>query len=318
MATGFIRSISAQNITRRRRSAAFVQNILDLRCHLTTSTNAFYNEEPSMYVTGVSSQELEKNSEIAAFYAANFVEEDYLKFSRESRKAKKVAEQDSEVTDDDNLSAKLNIRSLECEIRDSVTEEGSRGCRKLRQRSLMIPGVLYGTGIGTNERIFVKTQLKNIQREMDLYRHSFQSRVYELAVLGTDMEPTLAVPSDLQMHPIKNKPYCVNYLRYYPGREIEIPVLYVNEEESATLKRGGFIVPLKRKIPVTIEQGVPIPDFIRLECAGLKRKEVLKVDRLIIPEGVKMCKHVNPKTFLIGSVFGKASAETETDTPEIE
>jgi hypothetical protein len=54
---------------------------------------------------------------------------------------------------------------------------------------------------------------------------------------------------------------------------------------------------------------------LELECTGLKLKEVVRLNRIIFPEGVRASKHVNPKTFLVGTVFGRRS-DTVEEKPE--
>eukprot|EP00581_Thalassiosira_minuscula_P001141 CAMPEP_0183738034 /NCGR_PEP_ID=MMETSP0737-20130205/53674_1 /TAXON_ID=385413 /ORGANISM="Thalassiosira miniscula, Strain CCMP1093" /LENGTH=414 /DNA_ID=CAMNT_0025972481 /DNA_START=92 /DNA_END=1336 /DNA_ORIENTATION=+ len=117
------------------------------------------------------------------------------------------------------------------------------------------------------------------------------------------MENILVLPADLQMHPVANAPFCLNFLRYHANKPIKIPIRTINEEESNTLKRGGFLAPVNRFIECLVEDGAPIPEYIALECTGLRQKDVVRRDRLIIPEGVKVHPRV-PEDYLMGTVFG--------------
>jgi large subunit ribosomal protein L25 len=161
--------------------------------------------------------------------------------------------------------------------------------------------------------VLVLTPHNEIHRERDLWRRYFSSRVYDLTVYsskeekeaGADGEVVRVIPRDVHLHPIKNNVYCVNYLRYYPGRPIDIPIKYVNEEESPVLKRGGFIVPIHRQLKCIIDDGVPIPEYLELDCTGAKTKEKLGLNRIAIPDGVQLVKNINTTTWFHGSVFGK-------------
>jgi len=209
----------------------------------------------------------------------------------------------------------LNIRNLPAFLRerrggDGGVDEGSNRCRVLRQEG-MIPGLIYGREYhnqkmsdgGRVERVFVKTPENFIQREVDKFAWYWQYRVYRLCLEG--QEPLLVTPADCNEHPVYNMFFCINYRRYYPGRSIKLAVKYVNEEDSPLLKRGGFIIPLKRMVNVVIEDGVPIPDFLGIDCTGLKRKNVVKLDRLILPDGIKICKTVDQENFMFGTTRGK-------------
>jgi len=117
------------------------------------------------------------------------------------------------------------------------------------------------------------------------------------------MENILVIPADLQMHPVSHSTYCLNFIRYHPNKPIRIPIRTVNEEESPTLKRGGFLAFVNRFIECFVDDGTPIPECIELECAGLKLKEVVRRDRLIVPEGVTIHPQV-PNDYLMGTVHG--------------
>jgi len=129
------------------------------------------------------------------------------------------------------------------------------------------------------------------------------------------MENILVVPADLQMHPVMHTTYCLNFIRYHPGKPIKIPIKLINEEESPTLKRGGFLGMVNRFIECMVDDGAPIPECIELECTGLRQKDVVRRDKLILPEGVRIHPRV-PDDYLMGTVYGvrsTAAADAEGD-----
>ncbi|CAB9505010.1 protein L25 [Seminavis robusta] len=210
----------------------------------------------------------------------------------------------------------LNIRSIPTLLRCPETEEGSNRCFPMREREGLIPGVIYGSNptIGAKERIFVKTPRSIIQSEMDRFHHlAFVGRVYDLTVYETpeqfDQEQGgtvhRVVPRSVQLHPVNDMVYCCNFLRYYPGRPIKVPVTLVNEEESPALKRDGFLIPINKTVEVVVDEGVAIPEVLEVECSGLQFKQVIRLDRVMFPEGVrpseKVLKH---KDFMIGPIHG--------------
>jgi len=262
---------------------------------------------------------LESNKHLASFFEINFPEEDDISycFHRNGGGGDASLEQQSQQKEQKELRMPIdyNIREIFC-FRRYV--DGSRICRRLRYHKL-IPGVLYGgdptKNIHSNSdsKVLVLTPHNEIHRERDRWGRYFSSRVYDLTVYpskeekeaGVEGEVVRVIPQDVQIHPIKNNVYCVNYLRYFPGRPIAIPIKYVNEEESPILKRGGFIVPINRQLKCVIDDGVPIPEYLELDCTGAKSKEKLGLSRIAIPEGVKLVKDINTTTWFHGSVFGK-------------
>jgi large subunit ribosomal protein L25 len=237
------------------------------------------------------------------------------------RPAKAIKERKAEEQD----AFPLNIRPLVTYLRDPTREEGSRICRRLRGRDGTIPGLVYGSdpSLGVysfqpGSKLFVKTPSSALQKELDRYGHHFSSRVYDLAVLdpagGGGGEAAVVsrhrvVPRDVQRHPVHASVlYCANFCRYHPGRPLLLPVAYVNEEESPALKRDGFILPLKRYIECFVEDGAPIPERLDLECSGLRFKDVIRKDRVALPDGVRFSDRVERRgrEFLIGVVFGRS------------
>lgn len=222
-----------------------------------------------------------------------------------------------------------NIRPMQTYLRDVETEEGSRACRRLRWKN-MIPGTIRGSdpnlGIFSKQpesEIYVKTPWAVLQRELDRYHRDFESRVYDITVLDgpEDTEGTThrVLPQNLQRHPVNSTIYCANFCRYHPGRPIKFPVSFINTEESPALKRDGFIIPIQRSIECFVEDDVDIPESLDMECSGLQFKDVIRTDRIILPDGVRFSDRVikRGKEFIVGVMFGSGRG-LEEDTTETE
>jgi len=286
------------------------------------STEARGVKDASQYIAGITNTDVENNPNLAAYFAANFPE--YFKDGKENE-SHATAEGDLEEKFVD-VAPENNIRSLFAYKR---TKNGTNHCYRMRDEERLIPGILYGSdptkGIYSSDassKAMLSTPLNQIEREMDRFTyHRFESRVYDLTLLenedDTDGEIHRVIPRDVQHHPIYTKYYCVNYLRYFPGRPINIPITYINEEESPALKRGGFIAPVNKYVSCVIDDGVPIPEALELECTGIGLKEVIRMDRIIFPEGVRVNSNVDLDKFLVGTCFGRRlNAEVEEEEEE--
>lgn len=229
----------------------------------------------------------------------------------------------------------LNIRVLKTFAR---TQEGTRACVRMRnptngpgqQRRVLIPGIVYGAdptlGINnddSNNKILVQTPWSELQRELDRFHRRIESRVYDLTVYQDDDDDDTkggssstvhrVILRNVQRHPVQGKIYCANFLRYHPGRPIQIPLQYVNQEESPALKRDGFIVPVRKHVECWVEDGVRIPDYLEVECTGLVLKDVIRMDRVVFPDGVKVTDRVDVANFIVGPVQGGRSAAMGDD-----
>ena len=126
------------------------------------------------------------------------------------------------------------------------------------------------------------------------------------------VENVLVIPADLQLHPVAHSALCVNFIRYHANKPIKIPIRTINEEESPAMKKGGFISFVNTMVECLVEEGGVIPERIELECTGLKQKDVVRRERLIIPEGVVVHPRVK-NDFLVGTVFGAKGAAADGD-----
>lgn len=284
----------------------------------------YTEDELASMVSGLSPERANSDENVAAYLASNFSEDDkdHLQEFLKKQQELKVKIQNGEGLEEaiDPLAA-LNIYRMSCHTRCQETEEGSRAGRRMRNQGL-IPGVIYGrdpskkiSPFDEKHIIYVKTPDRYIYSGIN--RHGwrdFESRVYDLTVEETG-EVHRVVPTGLQVHPIKDKFTCLNFIRYFPGKPINIPIRPINVEESPAMKRGGFIVWQNRHLECVIEDGVPIPEYLELECSGLERKQVLRQERLAFPDGVKVSQRVKD-SWLLGSIFGRAAKDEEEDGAE--
>ena len=211
-----------------------------------------------------------------------------------------------------------NIRPMTAYIRDVKLD---RNTTRLRNHLRLIPGIVFGSDPtqdilscqGTITEIPIKTPWGLLERELRKYAWNFESRVYELTVKQDDNDEGTVhcvVPSNVNRHPLREFVFCCNFLRYHSGRPLQIPYQYINTEDSPALKREGFVVPITRKIEVFVEDGAPIPEFLPVDCTGVRYRESIRLDRVILPDGVRFSDRVlardkiPSKKWIVGVVFG--------------
>ncbi len=297
-------------------------------------------EDPGKLVAGLTTEQVDANPEVLEFMRSNFasdtssenvissgvqipdevLKEFGIEYDQAATPEKKYGDPRVDAGLGNAEQESLNIRVLKTYLR---FEEGSGSSRRLRNSS-MIPGILFGSdpnsktnSSDSNSKILLKTPWPELQRELDRYHRRFESRVYDLTVFEdeSDTEGTVhrVVPSSVQRHPVQGSIYCANFLRYHAGRPLKIPLTYVNKEESPALKRDGYIIPVTKHVECFVEEGVPIPDALEVECTGLQLKDVIRIDRLIFPDGVKPIDTLDLSNFVIGPVRGGRGAATADD-----
>mmetsp|Transcript_2800 Transcript_2800/g.7847 ORF Transcript_2800/g.7847 Transcript_2800/m.7847 type:complete len:395 (-) Transcript_2800:129-1313(-) len=188
--------------------------------------------------------------------------------------------------------------------------------------------------------LLVKTPWPVLQREFDRYLDRVDSaRVYNLSLYEKTPPPPpkwykteemeeynarleahynhqeplyqgLVVPKNINWHPVKSIDcFCINYTPYHPGRTmLQLGVEYINQEDSPALRSDScFPITVQRKINVVVEEGVSIPNAIEVDCTGLNVKDVIRRDRLVLPDGVRLDKSVlkrESKNYVVGVVVG--------------
>ena len=328
----YIRCLAGQNL--RNRGHYLRQSIRSA----SASSSALKND-PGKLVSGLTAEEVDANPEVAEFLRSNFAKETSEDVITSGVKIPTEVLKEFGINDDVVASPErkygdprvdaglgnaeqesLNIRVLKTYLR---SEEGSRSSRHLRNNSI-IPGILFGSDPNSqirssdaSSKVLLKTPWPELQRELDRYHRRFESRVYDLTIYEdeSDTEGTVhrVVPSSVQRHPVQGSIYCANFLRYHAGRPLKIPLEFVNKEESAALKRDGYIIPVAKHVECFVEEGVAIPDALEVECTGLQLKDVIRIDRLIFPDGVRPIDTLDLSNFVIGPVRGGRGAATGED-----
>lgn len=295
-------------------------------------------EDPGKFVSGLTKEQVEANPSLAAFLQSNFSQDGESKLSIPLELLREYGLDEEDWAPQAGGPQKeygapridaglgsleqqaLNIRKLFTYKRH---EEGTRACDVLRDQ-FSIPGILYGSdpqqGIVSTDkstRYLLKTPWTELQRELDRYHRKFECRVYDLTILEDDSDTVgtvhRVIPRDVQRHPVLDTIYCANFLRYHAGRPIKIPLVYINKEESNALKREGYIIPVNKHVECLIEDGVPIPEALEVECTGLELKQVIRLDRVIFPDGVTPSRRVNKETFIVGPVAGGRGGSAASD-----
>jgi ribosomal protein L25 (general stress protein Ctc) len=303
--------------------------------------------DPGKVVSGLTREQVEADPKIAEFLRANFgsdkkgegasgitipdsileefgIREEDLFAEADGRGSKPYGTPRVDAGLGTPEQQRLNIRVLKSFVR---TAEGSRSSQRLREDDSMVPGILYGSdpttgtlSLHASSKTLLQTPWPELQRELDRYHRRFESRVYDLTVYEGDSDTEGSVhrvlPRNVQRHPVQGKIYCANFLRYHPRRPIKVPLIYINREESPALKRDGYIIPVNKHVECFVEDGVPIPDALEVECTGLLIKDVVRLDRVIFPDGVRMTDRVDVENFVVGPVRGGRDASMAGDAEE--
>lgn len=98
---------------------------------------------------------------------------------------------------------------------------------------------------------------------------------------------------------MNDAPLSCNFLKYWPGNRVRIPIEYINEDECPDLKKGCFLVQVNRFLECTC--GDVVPATIIVDLAGKQKGSVIRLSDLKIPAGVSPSSAV-PADFVAGAI----------------
>ena len=169
----------------------------------------------------------------------------------------------------------MEYKQFNGEIRTDIGKEAARRVRKAGR----IPGVLYGVDLEGPVALSLdpKDMLPLVIREKN------EGRIFDL-VLG-DKTHTVFI-KDFQVHPIRKNLIHMDLLATNAGRRIRAKVPVVLQGPALGEKLGGRVFKVAYDILV---DALPehFPAVIDIDIRPLDSGDVLYVDQLVYPEGVK-------------------------------
>lgn len=186
-------------------------------------------------------------------------------------------------------------------------DRAGKGAARAARRAGFIPAVIYGD---KKDPRLVNLDPLEIRKRLE--GGTFFATVYSLKV-GEETERV--IPRDVQMHPVKDVPQHVDFLRVgaYTRVTVEVPVNFINEEECAGMKRGGVLNVVRYSIEVMC--GVDdIPQSFDVDLAGLDIGDSIHASSLGLPASVELT--ITDRDFTIATVAAPTVATEEDEAAE--
>ncbi|WP_436638478.1 50S ribosomal protein L25/general stress protein Ctc [Microbaculum sp. FT89] len=189
-------------------------------------------------------------------------------------------------------------------LKAAARERVGKGAARAERRAGRIPAVIYG---GKESATPITLDHKEIA--LKIKGGHFLTTVFEIDVDGKKVR---ALPRDFQLDPVKDFPVHVDFLRLTKGATIavEIPVNFVNEEDSPGIKRGGVLNVVRHEIEVNAPADA-IPDEIVADLTGLDIGDSLHISAIALPEGVTPT--ITDRDFTVATVAAPAALKSEEE-----
>jgi len=191
------------------------------------------------------------------------------------------------------------MNSLEANIRDNQ----SKGQLNLLRKNGNVPAIIYG-GKEQNQKISISKKLLKTLIE----KENFLSSMISINIAGKTQN---VLPREVKYHIISDEPTHVDFLRVLPGVKIkiEVPVNFINQEDSPGLKRGGVLNIVRRKVELKCPSE-KIPESITIDLNGVDIGESFKIS------SVKLDPEVVPTIQGRDFVIATLAAPTVMKEPE--
>jgi large subunit ribosomal protein L25 len=192
--------------------------------------------------------------------------------------------------------------TLSAETRDRAGKGASRELRRQNR----VPAVIYGNKqepeiIHVEEKALIKL----------LMTGHFSNSVVEIELGG---KKQITIPKDVAFHPVSDRPTHVDFLRIVKGAkvDIEVPVVFINEDASPGLKRGGVLNIVRHELELICEND-KIPDDIQIDVAGFDIGDSIHISHVKLPKGSES--KITDRDFTIATIVAPSALKsTEGDT----
>ncbi len=195
--------------------------------------------------------------------------------------------------------------TLSAETRDRAGKGASRELRRQNR----VPAVIYGNKqepelIHVEEKALVKL----------LMTGHFSNSVVEIELGG---KKQITIPKDVAFHPVSDRPTHVDFLRIVKGAKVnvEVPVIFVNEDASPGLKRGGVLNIVRHELELICEND-KIPDNIQIDVAGFDVGDSIHISHVKLPKGSQS--KITDRDFTIATIVAPSALKSSDGDTTVE
>jgi large subunit ribosomal protein L25 len=198
--------------------------------------------------------------------------------------------------------AKGKAMSTTYELKAEVREQVGKGSAREVRRNGKVPAVIYGD---KQPPLAIALSYKDVY-----YKIHGGGFLTTIATIDVDGKKISVLPKDFQLDPVRDFPIHVDFLRVGKDTEVnvEVPVHFINEEQSPGLKRGGTLNIVRHEVEFHCPANA-IPEFITVDLTGTEIGDSIHISAVKLPAGVKPV--ISDRDFTIATIAGSAAARSE-------
>lgn len=195
--------------------------------------------------------------------------------------------------------------TLSAETRNGAGKGASRELRRQNR----VPAVIYGNKqepelIHVEEKALIKL----------LMTGHFSNSVVEIELGG---KKQITIPKDVAFHPVSDRPMHVDFLRIVKGAkvDVEVPVIFVNEDASPGLKRGGVLNIVRHELELICDND-KIPDDIQIDVSGFDIGDSIHISSVKLPKGSES--KITDRDFTIATIVAPSALKSSDGDTTVE
>ena len=183
-----------------------------------------------------------------------------------------------------------------------LRERAGKGASRELRRNGRVPAVIYG---GKEEPTAIHIEERVLRRQLGTGH--FMNSIVMVEVGG---KPIRTIPKDVALHPVTDRPLHVDFLRLAKNAKItvQVPVVFVNEEASPGLKKGGVLNVVRHELELVCDSD-KIPDEIVLDVTGLDIGDSIHISHVTLPDGSASA--ITDRDFTIATVVAPSAMKQE-------
>ena len=187
-------------------------------------------------------------------------------------------------------------------------ERAGKGASRALRRDGRVPAVIYG---GKEEPITIHVEGKELVKQL-MTGHFMNS----IVMIEVGKEKFRTIPKDVAFHPVTDRPMHADFLRLSKDSKIDvaIPVVFINEEASPGLKKGGVLNVVRHELELVCEAD-KIPSEIEIDVTGKEVGDSIHISEIKLPEGSESAitdRDYTIATLVAPSALKKSEGESQT------
>ncbi|MFB0611466.1 50S ribosomal protein L25/general stress protein Ctc [Aurantiacibacter poecillastricola] len=188
-----------------------------------------------------------------------------------------------------------------------MRERAGKGASRALRREGRVPAVIYG---GKDEPTPIHVEEKELVKQ--LMTGHFMNSIVEVTVGG---KTTRTLPKDVALDPVTDRPIHADFLRLAKGAKIDVnvPVVFLNEEASPGLKKGGVLNVVRHELELICEAD-KIPGEIEIDVTGLEVGDSVHISAVTLPEGSESA--ITDRDFTIATVVAPSALKRSDESAE--